>query len=169
MKGTMKATQLWEKLKFTFALSYTNTLWIHRHPSLHCVILCFGFIGVFPQRGLEGFLADFHEQQKSHSRREVRETMRGEEEGTSAHPSVLEPKLGQSLLLLLLRPSGTAAMTASTVFMCVSVFFACKSICARVSLLYSTMKGKGTSPLATSSQTVPNHLPLLIHPPNPVV
>lgn len=144
MKGTMKATQLWEKLKFTFALSYTNTLWIHRRPSLHCVILCFGFIGVFPQRGLEGFLADFHEQQKSHSRREVRETMRGEEEGTSAHPSVLEPKLGQSLLLLL-RPSGTAAMTASTVFMCVSVFFACKSICARVSLLYSTMKGNVTA------------------------
>lgn len=68
MKGTMKATQLWEKLKFTFALSYTNTLWIHRRPSLHCVILCFGFIGVFPQRGLEGFLADFHEQQKSHSK-----------------------------------------------------------------------------------------------------
>lgn len=59
MKGTMKATQLWEKLKFTFALSYTNTLWIHRRPSLHCVILCFWFIGVFPRRGLEGFLADF--------------------------------------------------------------------------------------------------------------
>lgn len=51
--------------------------------------------------------------------------MRGEDEGTSAHPSDLEPKLGQSLLLLLLllRPSGTAAMTASTAFMCVSVFF----------------------------------------------
>lgn len=112
MKGTMKATQLWEKLKFTFALSYTNTLWIHRRPSLHCVILCFGFIGVFPQRGLEGFLADFHEQQKSHSRREVRETMRGEEEGTSAHPSVLEPKLGQ-------KPAAAAATFRNRSYDCI--------------------------------------------------
>lgn len=145
---------------------------LHKHapnpptpePTL-CHIMFLAYRG-FPTERARRLPRRLHEPQKSHSKGEVREIMRGEEEGTSAYPSVLEPKLGQSLLLLL-RPSGTAAMTASTVFMCVSVFSECKSICTRVSLLYSTMKGKGTSPLATSSQTVPNHLPLLTHPPIP--